>query len=89
MVMAYSAQYRVTVILGGAAGFESPNGQVRLLIVHGAKPPANTADEFERPRSLSRKQCAVKAVGFDTSICRQLLGRSQLMWAVPVSPHKE
>ena len=51
--MAYSAQYRVAVILGGAAGFESPNGQVRLLNVHGAKPPANTADEFERPRSLS------------------------------------
>lgn len=47
MVMAYSAQHRVTVILGGAAGSESPNGQVRLLIVHGAKPPANTADEFE------------------------------------------
>lgn len=33
-----SAQYRVAVILGGAAGSESPNGQVRLLIVHGAKP---------------------------------------------------
>lgn len=53
VVMAYSAQYRVAVVLGGAAGFESPNGQVRLLIVHGAKPPAYVADEFERSRSLS------------------------------------
>lgn len=62
MVMAYSAQYRVTVILGGAAGFESPNGQVRLLNVQGAKPPTNKEDaqmitKEERKKLVERIAC--------------------------------
>lgn len=64
VVMAYSAQYRVVVILGGAAGFESPNGQVRLLIVLGSAPDLGSGGhQFESGRfhqlpGRSRMMCA-------------------------------
>lgn len=70
---------RVTVILGGAAGSESPNGQVRLLHL----PPI-----WSRSAVGSAPDLGSGGHQFESGRFHQLPGRSRLMCARP-SSHTE